>query len=130
MTDHAAIVLMINVRPNLLRIDTTRSGEEGEQFIAAGGIDDRRRGVQLDAVAGGKQNDLATGKPRFACGQGLALLHRVECQLLADGQRRGGMIQSQEDQPMHQWAPPAGMNWTAIRVPIIRTKPRMLSIAA
>src|ERR1019366_4534810 len=61
--------------------------------------------VKLDAVARREQHDFALWKMFLKSLERRSALGRIERQLLAHFQRRGGVIQSQQKQPLHYTAP-------------------------
>jgi hypothetical protein len=59
--------------------------------------------VELDAVAGGEEDQLAVGETLLEAMEGIGALLRIERQSLAQFQRCGGVVQSQEQEAVHCW---------------------------
>src|SRR5690606_19399474 len=109
--DHVAVGLLVNVPLKVRGVDAVVGGEELDQLGAAGVAVQGAGGVELDTVAGAQHDQLGLGE---AGGEGLGCpvgRRRIERQSLAQRQRRGGMVQAKQQQPLHY--APSGMNCTA-----------------
>ena len=69
-------------------------GEELDQFLVARVAVNFASGVELDAVAGGEENQFAVVESLPKPGDGIRLLARVERQPLPHLQRCGGVVQA------------------------------------
>src|SRR5690242_7136061 len=129
MRHDVALELLIQMRTKPIGGDIVKGREKLDHLIDARMAVHCASDVELDAIAGRKEQRFGLREPTAKCAHRVARLLRVECELLAHVERRGGVIESQQEQSLHQCDPPAGMSCTTTSTPIISTTPSTLSIA-
>src|SRR2546421_11906928 len=85
--------------------------------------------VKLDAVAGAEQHRFACGVTRLEIKQKCAAMLFAQRQTLAQRQRRGRVVHSQQEQAVHGQGILAGSSRTVTISPTINAKPTMLRTA-
>src|SRR5205814_1754646 len=77
-------------------------GEKLDQLLGARARVNGAGEVELDAVAGGEQDQFAVGETLLEKIESFGALLGVEGQALAQFERGGGVVQSQEQEAVHQ----------------------------
>jgi hypothetical protein len=102
VSDDVALGLLVHVRRDASCRHVAQLGEERDHLVVARVAVHGAGGVELDAVAGVEQDRLDALELRAQRLQRIKSLRTREREPLAQFQRRGGVVQSQEEQPLHR----------------------------
>src|SRR2546423_15714648 len=128
MSDHLFLRLLVEVLRERGNVDAVKISQELNHLLGPRMLVHRAGDIKLDAVAGREQRDLGLREFRPQSIERPIAPVAGKCHLLAHFKRRRRMIQSPEDEALHQRFSP-GMKFTATSVPIIKIHPTMLKIA-